>query len=111
MHSVPVPINVRCYFNSDIIIRRSEVTLRAIRDRVEPTASPAMSAIPPRVLQKDFCLRGLGNLAKLKCWHHNSVDRFVGGGPSDDFHQHSVCPCAKNPNDQISRSSESSWSP
>ena len=29
MHSVPVPINVRCYFNSDIIIRRSEVTLRA----------------------------------------------------------------------------------
>src|SRR6476620_911499 len=26
MHSVPVPINVRCYFNSDIIIRRSEVT-------------------------------------------------------------------------------------
>ncbi len=29
MHSVPVPINVRCYSNSDIIIRRSEVTLRA----------------------------------------------------------------------------------
>jgi hypothetical protein len=30
MHSVPVPINVRCYSNSDIIVRRSEVTLRAI---------------------------------------------------------------------------------
>ena len=29
MHSVPVPINVRCYSNSDIIARHSEVTLRA----------------------------------------------------------------------------------
>jgi len=29
MHSVPVRINVRCYSNSDIIVRRSEVTLRA----------------------------------------------------------------------------------
>jgi len=29
MHSVPVPINVRCYSNGDIIVRRSEVTLRA----------------------------------------------------------------------------------
>jgi hypothetical protein len=28
-HSVPVPIDVRCYSNSDIIVRRSEVTLRA----------------------------------------------------------------------------------
>jgi hypothetical protein len=27
MHSVPVPINVRSYSNSDIIVRRSEVTL------------------------------------------------------------------------------------
>jgi hypothetical protein len=27
MYSVPVPINVRCYTNSDIIVRRSEVTL------------------------------------------------------------------------------------
>jgi len=32
MHSVPVPINVRCYSNSDIIVRRSEVTLRATSD-------------------------------------------------------------------------------
>jgi hypothetical protein len=31
MHSVSVPINVRCYSNSDIIVRRSEVTLRANR--------------------------------------------------------------------------------
>src|ERR1700691_3117854 len=31
MHSVPVPINVRCYTDSDIIVRRSEVTLRANR--------------------------------------------------------------------------------
>ena len=29
MHSLPVPINVRCYSNSAIIVRRSEVTLRA----------------------------------------------------------------------------------
>jgi hypothetical protein len=29
MHSVPMPINVRCYSNSDVIVRRSEVTLRA----------------------------------------------------------------------------------
>jgi hypothetical protein len=29
MHSVPVPINVRCYSNSDVIVRRSEVTQRA----------------------------------------------------------------------------------
>ena len=29
MHSVPVPINVRCYSDSDMIVRRSEVTLRA----------------------------------------------------------------------------------
>jgi hypothetical protein len=26
-HSVPVPINVRCYSNGDVIVRRSEVTL------------------------------------------------------------------------------------
>jgi hypothetical protein len=32
-YSVPVPINVRCYSNSDIIVRRSEVTLRANFDR------------------------------------------------------------------------------
>jgi hypothetical protein len=36
MHSVPVPINVRCYSNSDIIVRRSEVTLRANNDRFAP---------------------------------------------------------------------------
>ena len=29
MHSVPLPINVRCYSDSDIIVRRGEVTLRA----------------------------------------------------------------------------------
>ena len=27
MHSLPMPINVRCYSNSEIIIRRSEVSL------------------------------------------------------------------------------------
>ena len=29
MHSVPVPINVRCHSHSDIIVGRSEVTRRA----------------------------------------------------------------------------------
>jgi hypothetical protein len=29
-HPVPVRINVRCYSNSDIIVRPSQVTLRAI---------------------------------------------------------------------------------
>jgi hypothetical protein len=29
MHSIPEPIDVRCYSNRDIIVRRSEVTLRA----------------------------------------------------------------------------------
>ena len=28
-HSTLVPINVRCYSHGDIIVRRSEVTLRA----------------------------------------------------------------------------------
>ena len=29
MHSIPVPINVRCYSNSDVIVRHTEVMLRA----------------------------------------------------------------------------------
>ena len=29
IQSVPVPINVRCYSDSDMIVRRSKVTLRA----------------------------------------------------------------------------------
>ena len=33
MHLVPVPINVRCYSNSNPIVRRSEVTLRAMYGR------------------------------------------------------------------------------
>jgi hypothetical protein len=33
MHSVPVPINVRCYSNGDVIVWRSEVTLRARKRR------------------------------------------------------------------------------
>jgi len=32
IHSVPVPINVSYCSNSEIIVRRSEVTLRAISD-------------------------------------------------------------------------------
>jgi len=38
MHSVPVPINVRCYSNSDIIVRRSDVTLRANKRHVQRDA-------------------------------------------------------------------------
>jgi len=33
-----VPINVRCYSNSDIIVRRSEVTLRARRRHRAPSS-------------------------------------------------------------------------
>jgi len=32
MHSVPVPINVRCYSNNDVIVRRGNVTQRARTD-------------------------------------------------------------------------------
>ena len=46
MHSVPVPINVRCYSNSDIIVRRSEVTLRAKSRRDRPlSVELALSAL------------------------------------------------------------------
>ena len=38
MHSVPGPINVRCYSNNDIIVRRGEVTLRA-RSGHDPSAA------------------------------------------------------------------------
>jgi hypothetical protein len=31
MHSVPVPINVRCYSNNDVIVRRGNVTQRAMK--------------------------------------------------------------------------------
>ena len=34
IHLVPVPIKVRCYSNSDIIIRRGQVTLRAMCGRL-----------------------------------------------------------------------------
>ena len=45
MHSVPVPINVRCYSNSDIIVRRSEVTLRANRRHVQQKYHENFNAI------------------------------------------------------------------
>src|SRR4029077_18961541 len=43
MHLVPVPINVLCYSNSNPIVRRSEVTLRA----QEPTFSPPARGVWP----------------------------------------------------------------
>jgi len=43
MHSVPVPINVRCYSNSDIIVRRSEVTLRANKRNLRTLASSTLA--------------------------------------------------------------------
>ena len=60
MHLVPVPINVRCYSNSNPIVRRSEVTLRANLNssgqqiassfdhprRHQPASSSAMSVMP-----------------------------------------------------------------
>jgi len=52
MHSVPVPINVRCYSNSDIIVRRSEVTLRARSDvfALQHTASLFVGTRARRIL-------------------------------------------------------------
>jgi hypothetical protein len=38
MQSVPVPIKVRCYSNSDIIIRRSEVTKGPQADVIAPAS-------------------------------------------------------------------------
>jgi hypothetical protein len=55
MHSVPVPINVRCYSNSDIIVRRSEATLGPIahfapQKNIEPFAvGPARGRTIKRV--------------------------------------------------------------
>ena len=48
MHSVPVPINIRCYSNSDIIVRRSEVTLRAIFDSLAGVGLPAHFRFAPK---------------------------------------------------------------
>jgi hypothetical protein len=42
MYSVPEPINVRCHSNSDIIVRRSEVTLRAISETLN-----VLTSVPP----------------------------------------------------------------
>jgi hypothetical protein len=44
IYSAPAPINVRCYSNSDMIVRRSEVTLRATfglmhRSKMQPICS------------------------------------------------------------------------
>jgi len=36
-------------------INDGKAMLWVIRDRVEPAASPALSAMPPIVLQKSFC--------------------------------------------------------
>ena len=46
MHSVPVPINVGCYSNSDIIVRRrSEVTLRTNKRQCLVRKPPTGTAI------------------------------------------------------------------
>ena len=48
MHLVPVPINVRCYSNSNPIVRRSEVTLRAI------SGSAAVLKIPTHLKRPEL---------------------------------------------------------
>ena len=45
MHSVPVPINVRCSSTSDIIVRRSELTPRANK-RHKPQALCSLTQVP-----------------------------------------------------------------
>jgi hypothetical protein len=46
MHSVPLPINVRCYSNSDIIVRRIEMTLRAKRRHVLDKTTANIKSAP-----------------------------------------------------------------
>jgi hypothetical protein len=75
MHSVPVPINVRCYSNSDIIVRRSEVTLRAIK------------ILAARLLGKTFAqmamqesAMGSSNPSKADCAMYLIPHRFFASG-------------------------------
>jgi hypothetical protein len=46
MHSVAVPIDVRCYSDSDITVRRSEVTVRAMNRHSLGLQGPAQSRKP-----------------------------------------------------------------
>jgi len=64
MHSVRVPINVRCYSNSAIIIRRSAVTLRANRVTSHRGNFPA---IGPREVGRRPAYRGVLSFAMILC--------------------------------------------
>jgi hypothetical protein len=50
MQSVPVPINVRCYSNSEIVLRRNKVTLRAKSGLVVTATTINNSALKPEAL-------------------------------------------------------------
>ena len=54
MRSVPVLINVRCYSNRDIIVRRSEVTLRAMYGR-RPRCKRNLTYL--RIVRVQPCMR------------------------------------------------------
>ena len=82
MHSVPVPINVRCYSNSDIIVRRSEMTLWAsfglmhrskfeeVMRRVQPAYRFSLRSVP-----KSIGLVSSASAPLSKAW------RFVSASP------------------------------
>jgi len=65
MHSVRVPINVRCYSNSAIIIRRSAVTLRA-RKRHITAANSAYN--------RDLSRAGGQRASGASAWRSGSLD-------------------------------------
>jgi hypothetical protein len=81
MHSAPVPINVRCYSNSDMIVRRSEVTLGHKRTFGRYSQSSCLKRSVHRLLGV-----GLRHLAyQLGPIHiHRSIDR-TGLGPTVVF--------------------------
>jgi hypothetical protein len=53
MHLVPVPINVRCYSNSNPIVRRSEVTLRARNRLLHRDKFGEVQRVKSGLLQQD----------------------------------------------------------
>ena len=52
MHLVPAPINVRCYSNSNPIVRRSKVTLRANSGLMHRSKSGELGVNTPSLLDK-----------------------------------------------------------
>jgi hypothetical protein len=77
-----VPINVRCYSNSDIILRRSEVTLRAsfYRKRLESAHLAIFVDVSDQFILRGafgflFC-RGAAGLSGNRARHAGTREHF-----------------------------------